>query len=94
VDLWLELQLNGRAQLHYWRNEPALGMAVLEASRPVVETRGSVGQKKTFYDSLVMQAAPRDPLTGSTTRSLPTSARPWPRRRSFAASRTSPGRSS
>jgi predicted ATPase len=55
VDLWLELQLNGRAQLHYWRNEPALGMAVLEASRPVVETRGSVGQKKTFYDSLVMQ---------------------------------------
>jgi class 3 adenylate cyclase/tetratricopeptide (TPR) repeat protein len=55
VDLWLELQLNGRAQLHYWRNEPALGMAVLEASRPAVETRGSVDQKKTFYDSLVMQ---------------------------------------
>ncbi len=55
VDLWLELQLNGRAQLHYWRNEPALGMAVLEVSRPVVETRGSVEQKKTFYDSLVMQ---------------------------------------
>ena len=55
MDLWLELQLNGRAQLHYWRNEPALGMAVLEASRPVVETRGSVDQKKTFYDSLVMQ---------------------------------------
>ena len=55
VDLWLELQLNGRAELHYWRNEPALGMAVLEASRPVVETRGSVDQKKTFYDSLVMQ---------------------------------------
>ena len=55
VDLWLELQLNGRAHLHYWRNEPALGMAVLEASRPVVETRGSLDQKKTFYDSLVVQ---------------------------------------
>jgi tetratricopeptide (TPR) repeat protein len=30
-------------------------MAVLEVSRPVVETWGSVDQKKTFYDSLVMQ---------------------------------------
>ncbi len=55
VDLWLELQLDGRVHLHYWRNEPALGMAVLEASRPVVETRGSLDQKKTFYDSLVVQ---------------------------------------
>lgn len=55
VDLWLELQLKGRAQLHYWRNELARGRTILEAARPVVETRGSVAQKKTFYDSLVLQ---------------------------------------
>jgi tetratricopeptide (TPR) repeat protein len=30
-------------------------MAVLEAVRPVVETRGSVAQKETFYVSLVLQ---------------------------------------
>ena len=54
VDLWLELQLDGRAPLYYWRNEPALGMAVLEAARGVVETRGSVAQKRKFYDSLTM----------------------------------------
>ena len=55
VDLWLEIQLEGRAPLYYWRNEPALGMAVLEAVRPVVETRGSVAQKETFYVSFVLQ---------------------------------------
>ena len=55
TDLWLELQLDGRALLHYWRNEPALGMAVLETARPLVETRGRPAQKRTFYESLVMQ---------------------------------------
>ncbi len=55
MDLWLELQLDGRAPLYYWRNEPSLGMAVLEAARPVVETRGSVAQKQAFYVSLVLE---------------------------------------
>jgi predicted ATPase/class 3 adenylate cyclase len=55
TDLWLELQVDGRATLHYWRNEPALGMAVLEKARPVVETQASLAQKRTFYESLVMQ---------------------------------------
>ncbi len=55
ADLWLELQLDGRTALHYWRNEPALGTAVLERAGPVVETRGNVTHRKTFYESLVMQ---------------------------------------
>ncbi|MGA2802951.1 MAG: AAA family ATPase [Acidimicrobiales bacterium] len=55
TDLWLELQVDGRASLHYWRNEPALSMAVLEKARPVVETQASLAQKRTFYDSLVLQ---------------------------------------
>jgi class 3 adenylate cyclase/tetratricopeptide (TPR) repeat protein len=52
VDLWLELQLDGRAALYYWRNEPVPGRAVLEAARPVVESRANVAQKRKFYDSL------------------------------------------
>ena len=46
VDLWLELQLDGRAALYYWRNEPVPGRAVLEAARPVVESRANLAQKR------------------------------------------------
>ena len=38
VDLWLEVQLDGRGYFHYWRNEPDKGAAVVAArarwSRP------------------------------------------------------------
>jgi predicted ATPase/class 3 adenylate cyclase len=49
VDLWLEVQLDGRAYVHYWRNDPEKGAAVLAAARPVVEARGTPGRKQRFY---------------------------------------------
>jgi class 3 adenylate cyclase len=36
VDLWLEVQIDGRAYLLYWSNQPEKGAAVLERARPVV----------------------------------------------------------
>ena len=46
VDLWLEVQLAGRAYLHYWRNEPEAAAAVLARARPVVEARGTPARRQ------------------------------------------------
>jgi hypothetical protein len=55
VDLWLELQLNGRVTLQYWRNAPELALSILEAARPVVEARGSRATVARFYNNLTTQ---------------------------------------
>ena len=55
VDLWLEVQLDGRANLHYWGNEPEKALAVLAAVRPVVEGRGTAARRQIFYWSLAAQ---------------------------------------
>ena len=34
VDLWLEVQVDGRALLHYWRNEPEKAAAILDTTDP------------------------------------------------------------
>ena len=57
VDLWLELQLDGRAQVHYWRNEPDKGATVLAAARPVVEARGTSHRRQNFYSTVAYQRA-------------------------------------
>jgi DNA-binding SARP family transcriptional activator/tetratricopeptide (TPR) repeat protein len=57
VDLWLELQLDGRAQVHYWRNEPDKGATVLAAARPVVEARGTAQKRQNFYSTVAYQRA-------------------------------------
>ena len=49
VDLWLEVQLDGRAYVHYWRDEPDQGAAALAAARPVVEARGTPARRQTFH---------------------------------------------
>ncbi len=54
VDLWLDVQLDGRASLHYWRNEPEKGAAVLSAVRSVVEARGTSARKQTFHYNFVL----------------------------------------
>ncbi len=41
VDVWLEVQVDGRANLYYWYNEPERAAVVLERARPEVEARGS-----------------------------------------------------
>jgi class 3 adenylate cyclase/tetratricopeptide (TPR) repeat protein len=56
-EVWLEIQLDGRAQLHYWRDEPERAAAVLAAARPVVDERGSPLQRQKFYAGLAMQRA-------------------------------------
>ena len=57
VDLWLEVQLDGRAMLHYWKNEPEKASTVLERARPVVESRGSGARKVAFYQNFALQLA-------------------------------------
>lgn len=55
VDLWLEVQLDGRAYVHYWRDEPDQGAAALAAARPVVEARGTPARRQTFHMNFALQ---------------------------------------
>lgn len=55
VDLWLEVQLDGRAYLHYWRNEPDKMAAALARARPVVEARGTPARRQTFHLNFALQ---------------------------------------
>ena len=48
AETWVAVQLS-RSNLHYWRNECDLQLAVLEALRPVVEERAKAWQKADFY---------------------------------------------
>ncbi len=57
AELWLEIQLDGRAQLHYWRDEPERAAAVLDQARPVVDGRGSPVMRQKFYSGLALQRA-------------------------------------
>ena len=57
ADLWLEVQVDGRANLHYWYNEPEQAAAVLERARPVAEAWGSSSRKASFYGQLSCQRA-------------------------------------
>jgi len=59
-DVWLEVQVDGRANLHYWWNEPERGAKVLARARPVVEARGSPQRKVGFYGQLAGQQARRN----------------------------------
>ena len=53
VALWLEIQLEGRALVYFFSNEPAKGAAVLAEVSPVVEARGGPIQKANFYTALL-----------------------------------------
>jgi eukaryotic-like serine/threonine-protein kinase len=57
VDLWLEIMVDRRANLYYWRNEPDKAAEVLTKARPVVEARGTALRKVSFYMNLAMQRA-------------------------------------
>jgi tetratricopeptide (TPR) repeat protein len=56
-DLWLEIQVDGRANLHRWWNEPERAAEVLAKARPVLEARGSLTRKAVFYSQLANQRA-------------------------------------
>ena len=45
VGIWLELLIDGRGHLHFWRSEPEQLAAVLARAKPVAEVRGSPSRK-------------------------------------------------
>ena len=51
--LWIEIQLEGRALVYFFSNEPAKGAAVLAEVGLVVEARGGPIQKAYFYCALL-----------------------------------------
>jgi eukaryotic-like serine/threonine-protein kinase len=52
--VWFDVKRE-RAQLHYWRNEPHLGIAVLKRAAPFVEERGTSRQKAEFHSAMANQ---------------------------------------
>ena len=54
VDQWLEMMVDGRADLHVVRNEPELAMATLRAAQPVLEARGTPIRIFSFYHVLAL----------------------------------------
>ena len=62
VDQWLELMVDGRADLHVMRFEADLALAMLERARPVLEARGTPARKTAFYRLQTMQRLLRNRL--------------------------------
>jgi class 3 adenylate cyclase/tetratricopeptide (TPR) repeat protein len=52
ADAWLEMMVEGRADLYAVRNQPEQALAALEVARPVLEARGSLVRKSSFYHVL------------------------------------------
>jgi class 3 adenylate cyclase len=52
VLLWLEIQLEGRALLYYFNNEPARLAALLAEVAPVVQARGGPAEKQYYLTAL------------------------------------------
>ncbi|HEY0934583.1 MAG TPA: AAA family ATPase [Trebonia sp.] len=59
---WLELMVDGRAELHVMRFEHDRALAVLEQARPVLEARGSPVRKMTYFRLLTLQRLLRNRL--------------------------------
>ena len=62
ADHWLELMLDGRADLHVIRLEPDLTLAILEQVRPLLEERGTPARRATFYRLYTLQRLLRNRL--------------------------------
>jgi tetratricopeptide (TPR) repeat protein len=62
VDQWLELMVDGRADMHIMRRDTDRALAVLEQARPVLEARGTPVRKTTFYRFAAVQKILRNGL--------------------------------
>jgi class 3 adenylate cyclase/DNA-binding SARP family transcriptional activator len=62
ADQWLELMVDGRADLHIMRLEADRALAMLERARPVLEARGTPARKSAFYRLWTMQKLLRNRL--------------------------------
>ena len=58
VDVWLEVQVDGRANLHYWYNEPEKAAIVLERARPVVEALGLPIKQGRLLRTICLRTSP------------------------------------
>ncbi|MBV9449291.1 MAG: AAA family ATPase [Streptosporangiaceae bacterium] len=54
VDQWLEMMVDGRADLYAVRHEPDRALATLEAARSVLDARGSLIRQHSFYHVLAL----------------------------------------
>ncbi len=52
---WLEIMLDGRADMAVLRMQPDQALALLEAARPVLEARGTHARRTIFYRVFTMQ---------------------------------------
>ncbi len=57
VDVWLEVQVDGRANLHNWANEPERAGLALAKARPVIESHAPTGRQAGFYAQLAFHQA-------------------------------------
>ena len=55
ADQWLEMMIDGRADIHAMRFEPDLQLATLERARPVLESRGTAARRHTFDRQFTIQ---------------------------------------
>ena len=55
ADQWLEMMLDGRADMHVMRFEPDRTLAILEQARPVLEARGTPARAYVFYRLFTQQ---------------------------------------
>jgi tetratricopeptide (TPR) repeat protein len=62
LDQWLELMIDGRADLHVRRFQPDLALAVLERARPALEARGAPARKMAFHRFYTTQKLLRNRL--------------------------------
>jgi class 3 adenylate cyclase len=60
ADVWLEVMVDGRAELHLSRNDPELALAALTEARQVVEARGTPARRLAFYRCLAYQRVMRN----------------------------------
>jgi hypothetical protein len=62
VNTWLELMIDGRADVHLLRTEPEKSRAVLERARPLLEARGGFARRAIFYRLWTFQHLMRNRL--------------------------------
>ncbi|HXC83674.1 MAG TPA: AAA family ATPase [Trebonia sp.] len=55
ADQWLEIMVDGRADVHVTRFEADEALAILEAARPVLEARGTPARRTVFERLFTMQ---------------------------------------
>ncbi len=65
-DLWLEVQVDGRANLHYWWNEPERGAEVLAKARPLLEGERIAHPQSGLLPPPRKPTGPGRPATAST----------------------------